>query len=108
MTLELKAGKRVKIREQYTVNIGGDLFQGGETIPVTAKNVDELEQQRWKLEAVPDEDKKDKSEDDSDPEETDTDEDKKKTKTKQVKDDMVTNRAILDPKESRKVRTRME
>jgi hypothetical protein len=99
MALELKAGNRVKVRDQYTLQIGGDLFQGGEIVPVTAKNVDELEQQRWKLESTSS-GKKSKSEDDED-------EDKDKIKEKQIKDKPIVNRAILDTKTTR-TRVKME
>lgn len=49
---QLEVGGKIKVRNDYTVQIGGDVFQGGELLPVTAKNIKELELQQWKLETV--------------------------------------------------------
>ena len=46
-------GDKIKVRSGgFTVSVGGDIMQEGEMIVVTAKNVDELNQQEWKYEMV--------------------------------------------------------
>lgn len=82
----LEVGKKVSVRNQYTVVIGGDLFQGGEILEVTAKNLPELTLQENQLEL---------------PREV-------KTESKMIKEEFITNRAITEPKETRSSRTKLK
>jgi hypothetical protein len=94
-----EVGSKVKVRDNYTVQIGGDVFQGGEVLPVTVKNMPELASQEWKLELAVVSRKKDKK---------DEDEKEDKPKKKQVKSE--TNRAVISPRDTHRARidTKME
>jgi hypothetical protein len=86
MGLELEIGSKLKVRRDYTVQIGGDILQGGEIISVNSKNLPELELQRWKLENTSANSK-----------------DRKKITKKTVDESMVENRAITEPITSRAI-----
>jgi hypothetical protein len=72
--VELRPGRKIVVRSQYTVQIGGDIFLEGEQITVTPRNIAELELQRWRYEFV-----------------------KEKGEEETKMEDVVANRAILKP-----------